>query len=229
MLKNIPILPKLGLLTLPEGLVYGVGFLAHPVVAGGLVIVGVVSLVLGLFSRNMRGLSLLSIVAFGLYFLGALATGTGSLLLLGVFLLGIVLLVLEALAPGFGLMGTSGIIAVVAGLFFSVESPLASAVSLVVASALSAASIRYLVQNDLAAHYIQNLMGEPPRPAIREFPLSVGDVGVAASPLRPSGNGIFDGELYSVMTGGSHIQQGRKIQVVKLQGSNIYVEEIREP
>jgi membrane-bound serine protease (ClpP class) len=56
--------------------------------------------------------------------------------------------------------------------------------------------------------------------------LHAGDVGVAATTLRPSGKATFRGEPYDVVTGGDFIKQGTTVQVVSVDGMRVIVEPV---
>ena len=51
----------------------------------------------------------------------------------------------------------------------------------------------------------------------------VGREGVSLTPLRPSGNGDFDGEKLDVVSDGAFIPQGARIRIVRVEGLRILV------
>lgn len=53
--------------------------------------------------------------------------------------------------------------------------------------------------------------------------LEVGMWGVAKGALRPTGKGVFDGQIINVTTEGDYIDSGTKIQVVEIAGHRIVV------
>ncbi len=57
--------------------------------------------------------------------------------------------------------------------------------------------------------------------------LFVGQKGRAVSALRPSGTADFDGETYEVRTKGQFIEVGTDIQIFKLEGRKVVVEEAK--
>lgn len=58
--------------------------------------------------------------------------------------------------------------------------------------------------------------------------VSIGDWGVAASPLRPAGKARFADHYLDVMTDGSYVDSGQQVRIVKMQGSRIVVREVAE-
>ena len=51
----------------------------------------------------------------------------------------------------------------------------------------------------------------------------MGREGVSLTPLRPSGNGDFDGEKLDVVSDGAFIPQGARIRIVRVEGLRILV------
>lgn len=56
--------------------------------------------------------------------------------------------------------------------------------------------------------------------------LGVGDEGVAASNLRPSGKGEFGGRSYDVISEGGFIAEGKRVRVVRAEVGSFFVEEV---
>jgi membrane-bound serine protease (ClpP class) len=54
--------------------------------------------------------------------------------------------------------------------------------------------------------------------------LKAGDVGVAATTLRPAGKAAFGGEVHDVVTGGDFITRGTTVRVVSVDGMRVVVE-----
>ena len=54
----------------------------------------------------------------------------------------------------------------------------------------------------------------------------IGMEGIALTPLRPAGTGLFDGERIDIVTEGSFIPQGQKIEIVQVNGSRVVVKDI---
>jgi membrane-bound serine protease (ClpP class) len=61
---------------------------------------------------------------------------------------------------------------------------------------------------------------------VRRYQASVGDCGVAESPLRPAGRAIFGEEYLDVVTDGSYVERGRQVRIVQMSGNRIVVREI---
>jgi membrane protein implicated in regulation of membrane protease activity len=66
-----------------------------------------------------------------------------------------------------------------------------------------------------------------PKPAPpAEFPVEVGDWGVAESPLRPAGKVIFGEAYVDVVTDGSFVDTGKQVRVIDVSGNRVVVREV---
>ncbi len=153
-------------------------------------------------------------------------------------ILGTIFIIVEIFQPGFGFFGICGIILVLAGmavrLFMSKRGSLIVqffvmliCVSVVVCVALlimlrslkkGKLSRTGLVQTTLAVS--EGITG-----GTEDFSQLLGKVGVSTSVLRPSGNAVIDGKLYSVVSQSALIEKGKDIEVIAVEGVKITVKE----
>lgn len=153
-------------------------------------------------------------------------------------ILGTILIIVEIFQPGFGFFGIAGIILVLAGmavrLFMSKRGSLIVqffvmliCVSVVVSVALlimlhslkkGRLSRTGLVQKALA-------VSEGKTSGTEDFSELIGKVGVSTSVLRPSGNAVIDGRLYSVVSQSALIEKGKDVEVIAVEGVKITVKE----
>lgn len=153
-------------------------------------------------------------------------------------ILGTIFIIVEIFQPGFGFFGICGIILVLAGmavrLFMSKRGSLIVqffvmliCVSVVVCVALlimlrslkkGKLSRTGLVQTTLAVS--EGITG-----VTEDFSQLLGKVGVSTSVLRPSGNAVIDGKLYSVVSQSALIEKGKDIEVIAVEGVKITVKE----
>ena len=59
-----------------------------------------------------------------------------------------------------------------------------------------------------------------------DFTQLLGKVGRADSVLRPSGNALIEGKLYSVVSQSALIECGKSVKVIGVEGGKITVKEI---
>ncbi len=227
-------------------------FLRHPLVAVFLIMLGIACLILEL---KMPGVGLPGVIAalcFVLYF-WAQSQLAGQIIMLAIllFILGLVLLGLEIFVlPGFGVAGISGIVLVVLSLGLATleKKPETTAEWLSFGRTLSAVGLSLLGAVVLAvvgAWYLPSipwagrLVLKAPadaRGAAEDELLanaSVGDptallgaMGVAATTLRPAGIARFGDDFVDVVTEGSFVEAGTRVQVVEIEGNRVVVKEV---
>lgn len=151
------------------------------------------------------------------------------------FLLGIVLLVLEAFLPGFGVSGATGlvmeIIALVLcwihygplatlGVLLAVLSVLAIAISLSLRSITSGK----LGKSRIILHETEN--NEAGYRSAEDMQVFLNREGVTTTVLRPTGMADFDGVRLNVVSEAAFIPAGVAIRVIQIEGSRVVVRQI---
>jgi membrane-bound serine protease (ClpP class) len=81
--------------------------------------------------------------------------------------------------------------------------------------------MRYFPKTPLGKKYILDASTAAHAPADTEK--WVGRKGVALTDLRPAGSARIEGEKVDVTTNGEHLEAGSKIQVVRVDGSAVFV------
>ena len=211
-----------------------VRWVTNPIVSTVLLTVGLVGLVLEMFTPGFGVPGLIGVGALSLYFAGHIIggiTGFGVILL---FILGIILLAVEVLVlPGFGVPGIAGIAALAAGII--IASPTAAqgvmslVIALIAAAVLIGISIKFLPTRKrwkklVLGDSLTTEEGYTAPPAeLKEF---LGKEGVALSPLRPSGTVKIGDARVDVVTQGGFITSGTKVKVVRVEGTRVIVEKI---
>jgi membrane-bound serine protease (ClpP class) len=188
---------------------------------------------------------LIGVVCLAIFFYGHHVAGlAGSeevlLVLLGIGLLAVELFVL----PGFGVAGIAGICLILVGLLLAMveqapsgpwiptwpswQLPLRNlAFALLFSLGAAAALSRYLPR----ARWLSGLRLEAATHAAAGYTsshdvgLSVGDVGIALSALRPSGAAQFGDRRLDVVSEGEFIPKDVSIRVTQVRGNRIVVEE----
>ncbi|MEQ9408380.1 MAG: NfeD family protein [Fuerstiella sp.] len=201
---------------------------------------------------------IVSLVLFSLFFWSRYLGGTSGSLELIMFLLGIGLLALEIFViPGFGVFGVSGILLMTGSLVMASHTfagltagerfneSMSSLGSL--AGALCTVIVVAMVLNRFlpSIPFVNRLILTPPgqatvdeeaphlNPAVfssnrDDGPVSVGEVGVAASTLRPSGKASFGEHFLDVVSDGAYIDHGTPIEVIRVAGNRIIVRPTEE-
>ncbi|WP_234505530.1 MULTISPECIES: NfeD family protein [Thermus] len=203
-------------------------FLTSSAVAGLLLALGLLLLLIELFTPGFGVMGALGLAFLALYFAGGWLAGLSGAFELLLFFLGVVLLLAEAfLFPGFGLAGALGVGSILASVYFTFgENALLVLAIAVIALGLGLLVVfRYLprtrparalvLESAIAAH-------------ATEEAVEVGSVGVALTDLRPGGVGRFGAKRVDVVAHRGFIPKGTAIRVVEVRGPTVLVEPLEE-
>lgn len=208
------------------------GVLHRPWVLTLLVIIGLVGLVVELFTPGISFGALISTLAFALFFVGSIGNNMSSVLSLVVFVLGILLLIVELFIPGFGLPGIAGVTGLVAGIAMGFNSLVAAAWTLALGMLVAGSLAFFLIKRGYRSTYLERVILRDQTSSEEGYVskdtggIQEGMEGVTLSPLRPSGFVDFDGARKDVMAEGSFIEKGKKVIVSRTSGGEIYVKEL---
>jgi len=189
---------------------------------------------------GVMGVLLLAVWFWGHHIAGL--AGTGELLL---FVTGVVFLSLEVfIIPGFGIVGISGLCLMTSALIMAMvehypglpwyrlpEWQIQGSIkdlgfALLIAFVLAAILARFLPKTGT----FQQLMLGAAVSSEKGFQASartenlIGNKGLAVTPLRPAGIGLFDGERMNVVARGEFIEKDRSIVIAEAHGNRIVVE-----
>jgi membrane-bound serine protease (ClpP class) len=153
----------------------------------------------------------------------------------GLLALGLVLVTLEVFFPSFGLLGTLAACAVVGGgvVAYSHDSGTVFLwyllVSIILIPAILLFALKIFPKTPIGKHFT---LGGPtfnPREAqateagIEEL---MGKTGETITALRPAGIAVIDDHRVDVVTRGEMIGKGVTVEVIKVEGNRIVVEEV---
>ncbi len=157
-------------------------------------------------------------------------------LVLLLFILGIVLVVIEFLMPGFGIAGILGVVSLVAGIVLVSQLVSILVLILIIAAVLViiAGLLVFMYKSATKGGRMSKLLLLNTNTSKEEGFTSTKDIeedlvgleGIAETILRPAGIGLFGKRKIDVVTEGEFIQRGSKIKIVKIEGFRIIVEEI---
>lgn len=147
-------------------------------------------------------------------------------------LAGVVLLIVEAFMPGFGVPGISGIILLLAGVAMTwyeygamvglgTTVAVLALVGVAISVSLKSASSGRLSKSDL----ILNDTETPPSENA-DMQLLVGKEGVVKNTLRPVGTAEFDCGKLHVTSDGEYVSDGQRVRIVRVEGTQIFVNKI---
>ncbi len=144
---------------------------------------------------------------------------------------GFLLLAVELAMPGFGLPGISGIICLVAGVFLVAdtfqEGIIISLVILALLGVMATVILRLMSSGKLRSPIVLKEEQTKTEGYLSSNDLNylLGRKGTAATDLRPSGIGDFDGVTFDVISEGTYITKGTPLVIFKVQGSKLVVKE----
>lgn len=147
-------------------------------------------------------------------------------------LAGVILLIVEAFMPGFGVPGISSIILLLAGVAMTwyeygamvglgTTVAVLALVGVAISVSLKSASSGRLSKSDL----ILNDTETPPSENA-DMQLLVGKEGVVKNTLRPVGTAEFDCGKLHVTSDGEYVSEGQKVRIVRVEGTQIFVNKI---
>jgi membrane-bound serine protease (ClpP class) len=142
---------------------------------------------------------------------------------LGLIFLGIALLVGEAFAPSFGVLGIGGVISLGLGSFFLFDT---EGSDLAVNRSIIFAAVGTLGAFVLAVSYLV-FRSQQSRPSLGMEGL-VGEIGEVKSKLSPSGKIFVHGEHWNARADGD-VEVGEKVEVIGYEGMNLKVRRSAEP
>ena len=151
------------------------------------------------------------------------------LLAIILFLIGFILIGIEMLAPGISVPGIAGTVCLIIGIFIAAdtieEGVIITIIILILLGIMLAIILGILTKGKLKSPIILKEEQNKDKGYISSSDLNylLGKRGIAASDLRPTGTGDFDGIELDVISEGKYILKGTKLIIDKVQGSKLIV------
>lgn len=188
---------------------------------------GVLAIAIEFMKPGVTVPGLIGVVCIALFFLGNILVGTAGMLEVGLALLGILLLLIEAFIPGFGVFGAGGIVSMVAAIFMAVPTPQQAMQYLMWTSIAFAVAlfgiIRGLSRRGLGKALTLARHEKGFVPARADLSAMLGREGKALTVLRPAGTAQFGIDKVDVVTEGEFIHAGTQIKVIRVDGARVVV------
>lgn len=205
-----------------------------PVVAPILLALGILGIIIEIFTPGFGVPGALGLSSIALYFGAHIASGLSGWEPAALFALGLILLAVEVIVPGFGFFGIAGLVAVGLSIFLVSPSFEQAAVSLSVALAVAVVAVVVLVRTIgprgawLRLFLWDRLEGREGYVAPPDRKDLVGQTGRAVTPLRPAGIAEVGGARIDCVSEGGFIARGTEIRVVSVEGPRTVVSEVRK-
>ncbi len=195
--------------------------LSHPYLVSLFLILGGLGLIFAFQSGEfeLSGISGLILLLIGLWGMGVITFNVLGLIFLG---LGLFLIILEILEPGFGIFGFLGIASIIFGIFTLEGEPLLSPgifdrVTMFVLGAVLAITVLFIIISQRAIK------------AIKKKPLTgveslVGLEAEVIKEINPLGKVVLKNETWSAKSiDGKIIAAKTKVKIVKIEGNTLFV------
>lgn len=217
------------------------GFLMNPMLQSLLIIIIIGGIYFEMQTPGLGFPSAAAVVAAILYFAPLYIDGLAQNWEILVFILGLLLIAVEIfIIPGFGIAGISGIIFLIAGLTLSLLNNTDFNFEEVSTKEIGKATLTVLIGLGLGfvlMIWLSNKIGT--KGMMRKVALHkdledahsspsltslIGKGGTAFTVLRPSGKVMIDNELYDGVSESGFIEKGTKVEVVRFENAQVYVE-----
>jgi len=158
--------------------------------------------------------------------------GDWGLLTAFLYVMGMVLLMIEALMPGFGVAGISGIVLVLASIVMISSSFFQAILLLVGTTAIAVILVAALYRMGYGKRFVKSMIlnteqkNEEGYVSTKGYEKYLGMRGTVATPLRSAGTVIIDGNKIDAVSEAEFIDKGIEVEVIKIEGSRIVVKRI---
>lgn len=150
------------------------------------------------------------------------------------YVLGLILLLIEAMFPGFGIAGISGVVLVIASIVMISNSVLQGLLILIATVAIVALLLIILIKLGWAKKYMKFFVlnteqkNEEGYISNNKYTSYIGKTGIAVTPLRSAGTVMVEGTKLDAVSEGEFINKDAVIEVIRVEGSSIFVREINK-
>ena len=155
-----------------------------------------------------------------------------NLLTAFLYVMGLVLLLIEALVPGFGVAGISGVILVLASIVMISSSFFEAILLLVGTISVAIILIVALYRLGYGKRIIKSMIlnteqkNEEGYVSTKGYEKYLGMRGTVATPLRSAGTVIIDGNKVDAVSEAEFIDKDIEVEVIKIEGSRIVVRRV---
>ncbi|SDY30790.1 NfeD family protein [Tindallia californiensis] len=206
--------------------------LTSSLVAPLLLSLGMIGLIVEVMTAGFGVGGTMSLIAFSLYFGGSILAGNTGMAVILVFLAAIALLLIEAMAPGFGIAGLGGLVLIIVSVVMASSTTGVAVVSLVVAFLMSIIALILIIKHAPKSSYFDRLTlgikmtSDSGYISTERREDLVGKKGIVTSYLRPSGTVEVDGERIDAVSEGIYLEAGTNVQVIRMEGRRIVVKKM---
>lgn len=208
-------------------------FVTNPVVVPILLSLGSLGLVLELYTPGFGIAGSIGALSLLLFFYGHMIAGLAGWEAILLFGTGLVLIILELFLPG-GIIGILGVVAMLTGLILAGGSLSGILIAIAIAIVVTVIGSYYFIRSFGYNGPLKRLVlfdstsSEKGYLSHQERSDLTGRLGIAATPLRPSGSVKLDDEYLDVVTEGSYIEKGKTVKIIKVSGGRVVVRSVEK-
>ena len=175
---------------------------------------------------------LLGLVAAGVFFGSQYVKGLVSFMEVGMFLLGILAILAEALLPTIGLLGGVGALAMLYSLVLSLGGDMHAVYALLLSVAVAIVAFFFLARHLPQSSLWKKVVLKDASTEARGYVSAQSDVnllgkeGEVLTDVRPAGTAQIEGAPVDVISEGAYIEKGAKVRVLKVEGSRVVVRRV---
>lgn len=158
--------------------------------------------------------------------------GDWSLLTAFLYVAGVVLLMVEAMMPGFGVAGISGVVLVMASIVMISSSFFEAMLLLFGTIVVAVLLIVALYKLGYGKRFVKSMVlnteqkNEQGYVSSKGYEKYLGMRGTVVTPLRSAGTVLIDGERIDAVSEAEFIEKDTEVEVTKIEGSRIVVRKI---
>lgn len=190
-----------------------------------------ISIVAIIFTDKKILFSLIAIALFIYFYKTGFDRGDADMMTIISFISGILLIAIEIFVPGFGVLGTLGVILTTYSLIDNFDNSLFGLLILLITAASIFLSVTIFVRLGFSANLFDKaiLINTQTKKrgynSKKDYTYLLGKKGKTLTILRPTGRIIIDEKTYDGKTYGEFIKKDVRIEVVEIKDGNIYVKE----
>ncbi len=211
-----------------------IGWVTSPYISTILLVLGLGGLVMEVATAGFGVAGLLSLVSFGLYFGSHILGGLAGYEVILLFAGGIILMLIEALMPGFGVFGGGGLLLTFASIVLAAASTEAGIVMLFVALVIAGVVLFFILRLMAKKGILRRFILDEAEKKESGYVAPVdqqhleGKRGKTLTPLRPAGSALIEDKRIDVVSEGDFIGKDVEVIVVQVEGTRVVVREVKE-
>lgn len=173
--------------------------------------------------------AMLGLTAAGVFFGSRYVQGLVSMVQIGIFLAGVLCIVIEMLAPTVGLLAGLGVAAMLYSVLFALGGTMNAVGALAAAMAIAVLVFVLIVKRLPSSRLWRKLVLHDSTATANGYVSAetrtdlVGATGRTETELRPSGRALIEGQPVDVVSEGAFVGKGTQVIVVSVNGSRVVV------